>query len=655
MDRILGDLAQIPEQYVCGFHQYALTPAIRLAYVSDSLLSLLGIGRADLGQGPDPYLSFVHPADQASYDAFLAELSQGPQERTADYRLVRRDGTVLHIRDRSTTSRLADGTLVSSSCLTDITDLKTENQELSALNQTVPCGILKYTYAPQPQVTYINRQMRRIMGLPEEGQIPEVYQGSLYLMIPPEQRPSFARYIDRVYHADAPIAGELTVLRADGSKAQLFGWATKCLDAQGREEIQSVCMDVTDRTRRKKEAQARRYLDALTEVYDLIIGCDAAAGTLTFLSGKCLPGFRQLEGLAMRWDQALEKWLSEAVAPEDRPRLRAFFQALAHPPAPSQAPPRIDFQGLADGRTACYTGIYLRLDEPVGWFCCRQLTAQAEAEQLRTENTALKEDLQQLVMCFTDGLAAFMVRGNMVTPLYASDNVCEFFGISKDQWLTMMRTGTPIRDFVARSEGSYGDFAELLQTGEREFTYFDLHTETERRIRAICSPKEPVDGAARYIMLYKVDEQDPPVQAPSPDPVIIRTFGYFDVFVGEKPIAFRNKKSKELLALLVDRRGGYVTSEEAISVLWEDEPASPVTLARYRKVALRLKNILEEYGITHIVESVDGKRRLVPGSVRCDLYEYLSGKDPQLFKGNYLSNYSWGETTLAELTGQLLG
>ena len=134
--------------------------------------------------------------------------------------------------------------------------------------------------------------------------------------------------------------------------------------------------------------------------------------------------------------------------------------------------------------------------------------------------------------------------------------------------------------------------------------------------------------------------------------VSIRTFGYFDVFVGDVPIAFRNKKSKELFALLVDRKGGYVTSEEAISFLWEDEPASSLTFSRYRKVALRLKSTLEEYGISDIVEAVDGKRRIVMDKVDCDLYKYLSGKEEysQLFKGSYLTNYSWGETTLGELT-----
>ena len=79
-------------------------------------------------------------------------------------------------------------------------------------------------------------------------------------------------------------------------------------------------------------------------------------------------------------------------------------------------------------------------------------------------------------------------------------------------------------------------------------------------------------------------------------------------------------------------------------------------MARYRKVALRLKNTLEEYGAADIVESVNGKRRLIPERVKCDLYDYLSGNEEyaQLFKGSYLTNYTWGETTLAELTGEYL-
>ena len=53
------------------------------------------------------------------------------------------------------------------------------------------------------------------------------------------------------------------------------------------------------------------------------------------------------------------------------------------------------------------------------------------------------------------------------------------------------------------------------------------------------------------------------------------------------------------------------------------------------------------------MESVNGKRRIAAEKVQCDLYDYLTGQEAyaQLFKGSYLTNYSWGETTLAELTG----
>ena len=38
----------------------------------------------------------------------------------------------------------------------------------------------------------------------------------------------------------------------------------------------------------------------------------------------------------------------------------------------------------------------------------------------------------------------------------------------------------------------------------------------------------------------------------------VKTFGYFDVYVGDKPISFRLAKSKEILAYLVDKQGNGV-------------------------------------------------------------------------------------------------
>ena len=123
---------------------------------------------------------------------------------------------------------------------------------------------------------------------------------------------------------------------------------------------------------------------------------------------------------------------------------------------------------------------------------------------------------------------------------------------------------------------------------------------------------------------------------------------------GINPLRFATRNPRNYWRFLLTAGGGYVASEEAISFLWEDEPVNTVTLSRYRKVALRLKNTLEEYGISDIMEAVDGKRRIVMEKVQCDLYHYLSGKEEyaQLFKGSYLTNYSWSETTLGELTNK---
>lgn len=133
--------------------------------------------------------------------------------------------------------------------------------------------------------------------------------------------------------------------------------------------------------------------------------------------------------------------------------------------------------------------------------------------------------------------------------------------------------------------------------------------------------------------------------------VVIRTFGYFDLFVNGQAVPFANEKSKEMLAVLVDRKGGFVSSSEMISYLWEDEPFDKRTQTRCRQVASRLKKTLDDMGIGDIVENVNGKRRIIPDKVDCDYFKYLSNKNEycHLYNGSYMMNYSWGEMTIAEL------
>lgn len=657
----LENVTEILDKYINGFRQYKLGESAVPTYISRNFCDMTGYSEEELwGEDGGFCASLVHPADKQLYGDFLKRVCAQRKSSSAEYRLVKKDGSVIYVRDTMTVEEAENGDAVGYSALADITDIKTENENLRFLNETVPCGMLKYTCEKNPKITYVNKQMIDIMRIPEvkNGEMDyfELYRDNIYLMIPIEERRKFSHFLQQVYTRGVPIAGEITVLRCDGTKARLYGWVTKVTSKDGSEEFQSVCMDVTERYHAKRASATERYLKALSDVYDKIFEYDFTNGTVKYVFGGS-DTFSRIRNLPMHMEEATAQWLEHSVYKEDLGLMQAFFSDVfaRRMSAGGNRPPQITYRVKKGEALQYYMGTFLKAASDVWLFCCRKVQDEREVDILRNENISLKhrnENIQEMMMRYTDGVASFEVTEDCVTPLYASDNVCEFFGFTKEEWLPLMKRSTPIREFVSHSAVDYEKFSALLQNGEAEFTYYDIGTDTEQRIKAICSQKQAEGNFPRYVLLYKMGASDKQDEAAAEEhKIYIRTFGYFDVFVDDKPIAFRNKKAKELLALLVDRRGGYVTSDEAIGYLWENESANAVTLARYRKEALRLKNTLEEYGVGGIVESVDGKRRVIPEKLSCDLYDYLSGKEEYagLFKGSYLTNYAWGEMTLCEL------
>lgn len=657
-------LAEILDKYIGGFRQYVLNEPAYPAFISQNLCDMLGYTKEELfSEKADVYASVVHPADKQIYLDLLSRLSAEGTPQSAEYRILRKDGAVLYVRDSMTAERLADGSLVGYSILTDITEIKAESENLRLLNETIPCGILRYTCEKNPKITYINEQMLKIMKFPKvkDGEIDyfELYRDNIYLMLPMEERRRFSRCLARLNaNGDgAAISGELSVLRCDGTKARLYGWVTKKVGADGKEEYQSVCLDVTERYLTRRMTEKEQYLKALSDVYDKIFEYDFINKTVKYIYGNQSDTFGRIRNIPMQMEEATTQWIEQNVCKEDRARVKRYFGRIFEQKASdNNYQNQIEYHiKTKNGVIQKYLSTFFKMDAGMGLFCCRRIPDEQEADSLRSENLSLRslnENMREMVRHFTDGIAAFEVTGDHVTPLYASDNLCEFFGFPRDEWLSRMKRGNSIREFVSRSGVDYEKFIEFLEKGEAEFSYRDIGTGEQRLVKAICSPKSPDDSAPRYVMLYHMDaDGGHDSRKYGQKKIHIRTFGYFDVFVDDKPIAFRNKKAKELLALLVDRRGGYVSSEEAIGFLWEEESANAVTLSRYRKEALRLKNTLEEYGISDMIESVDGKRRIVPEKVQCDLYDYLAHKEgsEELFCGSYLTNYSWAEKTLGEL------
>ena len=127
----------------------------------------------------------------------------------------------------------------------------------------------------------------------------------------------------------------------------------------------------------------------------------------------------------------------------------------------------------------------------------------------------------------------------------------------------------------------------------------------------------------------------------------VKCFGNFCVFINGAPVNFDYNKTNELFAYLVDRRGTMVTYNELSAILWEDDSHTNY-LKRLRS---DLKHTLEKFSCDNAVLSRKGSLGINSAEISCDYFDYLN-KVPgseDLFRGEYMSQYSWAEETLANL------
>ena len=132
----------------------------------------------------------------------------------------------------------------------------------------------------------------------------------------------------------------------------------------------------------------------------------------------------------------------------------------------------------------------------------------------------------------------------------------------------------------------------------------------------------------------------------------VRCFGNFEVFRGGEPLAFHRKKTKELLAYLVDRRGAEAATREICATLWENDGTDQKNLNYMYHLLSDLKKTLAEAGAEKVLTSTNGGYAVNERYLDCDYYRLLEGDESALraFSGEYMSRYSWAEETCAYLT-----
>ncbi len=131
----------------------------------------------------------------------------------------------------------------------------------------------------------------------------------------------------------------------------------------------------------------------------------------------------------------------------------------------------------------------------------------------------------------------------------------------------------------------------------------------------------------------------------------IKTFGTFDVYVEDRPVSFKLAKAKELLAYLVDKQGSGVTRAELFADVWEGSLYDRRMQKQLDVYIRSLRETLQEYGISEIMEMEKGVLRVKTDTFVCDAYLFFSGDSDTInsYRGEYMSSYSWASMTEAIL------
>lgn len=125
----------------------------------------------------------------------------------------------------------------------------------------------------------------------------------------------------------------------------------------------------------------------------------------------------------------------------------------------------------------------------------------------------------------------------------------------------------------------------------------------------------------------------------------VKCFGNFEVYMDGVPIKFKHKRTKELLAYLIDRYGATVSTKEVAAAFYEDANKE----SNIRNLRADLNNTFEQLGLSDLLIRSGGDIGVNVERIDCDYYEYLDGKK-SLFHGEYMSQYSFAEETMGWLT-----
>lgn len=213
------------------------------------------------------------------------------------------------------------------------------------------------------------------------------------------------------------------------------------------------------------------------------------------------------------------------------------------------------------------------------------------------------------------------VRTNKVAVAFLDIKMPEIDGVDLAEWMLDVNTELKIVFISAYAQDEKGICERL-----------------GGKVAGFCHKPYNAEKIKRMLASFNTERTQPKIY--------LRTFDAFDLFVDGVAVNFSSAKAKELLALLTDARGSYVTMDTAIGNLWADKNAD-LGKRLYRDAVCKLRLKLKELGIAELVSFDRGRAVINTKCATCDMWEFV--EKGGVFSGRYLPQYDWSIVTESAL------
>lgn len=251
----------------------------RIVYVNPAFETLYGQPATVLYENPRAWIDAIHPVDrpavQSAFERWVA--SETSATLSAEYRIVRPDGTLRWVRDRAVKAgRTPTGALRISGTAEDITvrkDIEIQLRDTSDRFRIVMEHAREVVWIGESdfsRIDYISPAVERLWGLKPEDVLSDPWRWRSIVV--PEDRPRLMAAIGRVQRGES-VTESYRIERPDGQQRWLTSRVSPMTDAHGHGVICGVTEDVTERVTREareREQSLRQRAALVREVHHRI-------------------------------------------------------------------------------------------------------------------------------------------------------------------------------------------------------------------------------------------------------------------------------------------------------------------------------------------------------------------------------------------------